>query len=749
MITINSQLDMTPGAIPVVIHRSQYDSDFSIVFTLFARTGNFTIASGTTAKVRGTKKSGTGYSADATIDISAKTVTVAGNQQMTVASGQNIFEIVLLNGTSELCSANFILDVERAALDMDTITDDTVARELDNLEQFVTDAESAATRAETAAATFDVDATLTISGKAADAKAVGNGILATMSTLASENVQLNTWVQGTINSANGKTTDSEIRVRNTGYMSFGDSMVAVVHPGNLYFQIFEYSSDATPAADYYVGSVTDAQYIGGNFAFNVTTGHFYRVVASHADGSSITPDDSGLASFTVSKVTSVSDSIAQSLVPVNAAISDVQDEIDNADEKKKAVDNMFTSHVGNCGILCAKEHHYVDGTSPICEFYLLGDPATNTVYYSKDLTDKTKLFTFHDRLGYWSFGVDANNNIICCKQSEYLADSLAHDDSLRINPIVYLASERYSTAHTVDFGTGMKPCGWFSSVGFICLNNGDCLIAEYTRPVVETANIWKISGDPSNASNWSIKKTFALSGGGEGFKHIHCVQQDFYTGICYFGTGDDDTSSHIYYSTDNGDTWSVGKENSEKYCRLINFVFTEDWVYWSTDSNKEHYHFVFKAPRLSSGLIDFASITDLLEIPYVSGLATYGCVYFPEYGAILLLERADTINVTEAPVRVYDISTNSLQTVYTLKSVSSGGAHLGFRTRFADWYPKTGETNIGWHLRGSSLGSTGFNPNKMFGNVGVGDASNDINNARLRLLKNGDNYSLVIGTRYI
>ena len=49
---------------------------------------------------------------------------------------------------------NFVLDVERAALDMDTITDDTVARELDNLDQFVTEAEAAADRAETAAATF-------------------------------------------------------------------------------------------------------------------------------------------------------------------------------------------------------------------------------------------------------------------------------------------------------------------------------------------------------------------------------------------------------------------------------------------------------------------------------------------------------------------------------------------------------------------------------------------------------------------
>ena len=154
MITINSLLDMTPGGLPPVIHRSQYDSDFSIVFTLFASTGTFSIASGTTAKVRGTKTSGTGYSATASINVTAQTVTVTGSQQMTAVSGRNIYEVVLISGTKELCSANFILDVERAALDMDTITDDTVARELDNLDQFVADAESAATRAETAAATF-------------------------------------------------------------------------------------------------------------------------------------------------------------------------------------------------------------------------------------------------------------------------------------------------------------------------------------------------------------------------------------------------------------------------------------------------------------------------------------------------------------------------------------------------------------------------------------------------------------------
>lgn len=153
MRTLTQPLNMSPGGIPPVIHVSQYDSDFTIVFTLFSTVGDFTIESGTTAMVRGTKSSGTGYSADAAINISAKTVTVTGNQQMTAAAGQNVFEITLYKGNKELNSANFILQCERAAIDMDTITDETVARELDNLDQFVTSAENAATRAEAAAET--------------------------------------------------------------------------------------------------------------------------------------------------------------------------------------------------------------------------------------------------------------------------------------------------------------------------------------------------------------------------------------------------------------------------------------------------------------------------------------------------------------------------------------------------------------------------------------------------------------------
>ena len=151
MRTFTRTLTMPSGGVPPVIHVSQYDSDFSITFNLADSYGTLNIESGTTARVRGTKSSGTGYSADVTFNISAMTVTVAGNAQMTAAAGENIYEITLYKGTKEISSANFIILCERAALDMDTITDATVARELDNLDQFVSSAENAAQRAEAAA----------------------------------------------------------------------------------------------------------------------------------------------------------------------------------------------------------------------------------------------------------------------------------------------------------------------------------------------------------------------------------------------------------------------------------------------------------------------------------------------------------------------------------------------------------------------------------------------------------------------
>ena len=129
MITHRSNLDMYPGtSVPVVIHLSQYDSDFSLIFSLYSSRGEFTLPSGTTAKVRGTKTDGKGFSANATV--SGTTVTVTGDQQMTAVKGKCIYELTLTKSNKEISSANFTLDVEPAALDRDTIVSESKIMEL-------------------------------------------------------------------------------------------------------------------------------------------------------------------------------------------------------------------------------------------------------------------------------------------------------------------------------------------------------------------------------------------------------------------------------------------------------------------------------------------------------------------------------------------------------------------------------------------------------------------------------------------
>ncbi len=141
MITYNNKIDVVHGGGQVVIFLNQYDEDFLLVFKLFARIGELTIEEGTTAAIRGTKPDGNGFSANATIDIATSTVTVEGDPQMTVCAGRAVYELTLLKDGKELNTGNFVLIVERAALDKDTPTSRSQTRELveieDNAEEII------------------------------------------------------------------------------------------------------------------------------------------------------------------------------------------------------------------------------------------------------------------------------------------------------------------------------------------------------------------------------------------------------------------------------------------------------------------------------------------------------------------------------------------------------------------------------------------------------------------------------------
>lgn len=132
MITYTYDLDIVPGAVPLVVHLKQYDTDAVLQFKLFSRLGALNLPASSLplsdVSVRGTKSDKTGYSAVASY--SNYVVTVEVDEQMTAVAGKQPFEITLANSDGTLITATFFLDVQRAALDSDTITSESAIREI-------------------------------------------------------------------------------------------------------------------------------------------------------------------------------------------------------------------------------------------------------------------------------------------------------------------------------------------------------------------------------------------------------------------------------------------------------------------------------------------------------------------------------------------------------------------------------------------------------------------------------------------
>ena len=104
MLSRTFELDMVPGGIPLSIHLSQYDSDVTLIFQLYASEGTLDIPqSGVTATIRGTKRDGNGISAEAVFSYvdSIPTVSVRVTKQMTAIAGKNNFELLLKAATGE------------------------------------------------------------------------------------------------------------------------------------------------------------------------------------------------------------------------------------------------------------------------------------------------------------------------------------------------------------------------------------------------------------------------------------------------------------------------------------------------------------------------------------------------------------------------------------------------------------------------------------------------------------------------
>lgn len=110
MLTQTICLDMVPRGDRPTVHLNQGDADFVVVIKLIAPEEDFTVVSGTTATLRGTKPDGTSYTKGASIN--NKIVTVSGDSNLTAAAGKGVFEICLTYRGKELYSSNFYIAVE-------------------------------------------------------------------------------------------------------------------------------------------------------------------------------------------------------------------------------------------------------------------------------------------------------------------------------------------------------------------------------------------------------------------------------------------------------------------------------------------------------------------------------------------------------------------------------------------------------------------------------------------------------------
>lgn len=124
MTTQEFNLDLIPNGISPIVHVSQYDEGQTWIFNIIKENQLYTIPSQSSITVQGTKKDGTGFQYPCTF--SGSQVFVTEEQQMTIFNGDVKAELVIVNGDNRIATLNFIIRIEPAPLNEDTVISETM-----------------------------------------------------------------------------------------------------------------------------------------------------------------------------------------------------------------------------------------------------------------------------------------------------------------------------------------------------------------------------------------------------------------------------------------------------------------------------------------------------------------------------------------------------------------------------------------------------------------------------------------------
>lgn len=148
MITQVTKLNLVPGGVLPRINVTQYDyGSRALEFIIYNGDQRFTLASGMTAQIQGTKPDKHGFDYAATVNTANNKITANLTQQMTACHGEVLTELVIQKNGERIGTINFILDVQKAGLNDETVVSDS------ELPSIITQATEQMERAEAAAAT--------------------------------------------------------------------------------------------------------------------------------------------------------------------------------------------------------------------------------------------------------------------------------------------------------------------------------------------------------------------------------------------------------------------------------------------------------------------------------------------------------------------------------------------------------------------------------------------------------------------
>lgn len=389
---------------------------------------------------------------------------------------------------------------------------------------------------------------------------------------------------------------------------------------------------------------------------------------------------------------------------------------------------------------CMKEFHYGYGDTVEYSKYIWYSYHTGCFYASNTHRgDKTFIFKWDDEISKnknpdsYSASMLPNGDVLFVYRTETESMNI-HSDDIRRNPILYQKIFNYKPLE-IDFGEEFKPSGWLQNCGFVNdVEHNKIYLSEYTRPSVETANAWEVNYPITNPSNWKRILTKELSGDlNKGFKHFHHISKDPYTGVIYATTGDDDSAAAIYALYKGEDQMRLIAGTNEEKCRLLNFVFLEDAIYWASDSWYSK-HSLFRAERGEDGYISEETIKKIADFPSDS-FATYATVYLETEDLLVFLDRRD-LPGTQMDLFCWDLINNKLIKLDTIYSITKDkNVHLGFRCEAVELYPKTNSFAVGFGR--SLLYSTSQNFINKLNNKDVD--SERINNLILTVKRNNNN----------